>query len=65
MTRIGKVLREMATKALESRRYVFVDCKSKKTGNEWKHLVDAEHADSIARSIERRWPGDVKVTVRR
>jgi len=49
----------------EPRRYVFIDCKSKKTGAEWKHFVDAEHAEASARSIERRFRGTVKATVRR
>lgn len=63
MKRISAVLREMAW--TDPRTYVFVDCKSKKTGYSWKHRVDAERADSVASSIERRWPGDVTATVRR
>lgn len=65
MIRLGEVLDDLR-RAPEGapRRFVHVDCRSKKTRTEWTHIVDEQSADETARSIERRWP-DVKATVRR
>jgi hypothetical protein len=61
MVRVGSLLEQYLA---SDRRYVYVDCVSKRTGTEWCHRVHEDEAESTVRSIERRWP-DVKATVRR